>query len=473
VRQVIQNRRYIALSTLALVAGALASLETRLAVEALAVIGIVVICLSIDRLEHYVVLLFVVAMFYRAIAIAVGFWYFPVVLDTLVAVVTLAALLRPSTPSVSSVPLLASMGWSLFFGVALVELFNPNIPSALAAANGFRVTAYQAIAFWLGVRAFRNDDDFETLLRWMLLFGLLVLANGIRQLIWPLPLDSLFMEAARSSPDVFELTNRGLARRAFSVFPSPFALGYFGTLMSLISWYLGSVTKQSRYWIATAIAIAGALASLTRSTLFALLCAFVVVFVFSRKGFTRRLALIGLGTLLMGGLVVSLAHLIPTIGILFAVSRSPLTEPNFVARVGIWHDVWPMILRRPVVAYGVSSAGDALDYLYAGTGDFHTVPHNVLLKLLLELGVVGTAGFVALISAASVRALGSLKTERARLKGTFLIACMSGILAQGITGSAIESYPANLYFWFLVGVAARLKDHPSTPPGSTSSVNAS
>jgi O-antigen ligase len=436
-------------------------------VTAIVIAGLVVTAIWTNTPERMVIVVFLGALFSKLFAVLSGVLYLPIIFDAALAV-TLAVTVMTRVPgSVPEISRVVAGAWFVFMFTAIAELFNPNVPSALAAAQGFRVTAFNAFAFWLGVLTFVSVRELRQLFRWIIVAGVFVAANGVRQLFWRIPLDARFIEVARSGAWVFELTGQGLAKRAFSIFPGPFHLGYFGVQVSLLAWYIARTERRRWYWIAMAVLIAGALASLTRSTLFALVGAFATAIMLSGEGYLRRGARVIASVVLMVAFVLLLGALIPQVGILLSVAQSPISEPHFVSRVETWQMVWPIIWNQPILAYGISSAGDALGDLYTNSTAFHIVPHNVILKLLLEIGIVGTTAFVILVAGPILRVLRRLShsSRDERILGAALIGSLASILAQGLTGSGVEAYPTNTYFWFLLGVCARFKpERLSGPP---------
>jgi O-antigen ligase len=134
-------------------------------------------------------------------------------------------------------------------------------------------------------------------------------------------------------------------------------------------------------------------------------------------------------------------------------------EPHWQMRVDNWQtDILPSIILNPL-GYGTGSAADNLNYAFAGRYTFTS--HSTYLKIALELGVLGLLLFLA-ISWKIIRiGLSTLsKIQDNFLKGTMIsiLSFFVAFLIAGIVGPFTDTYPTNLYMWFLVGVLSRIKD---------------
>lgn len=103
-----------------------------------------------------------------------------------------------------------------------------------------------------------------------------------------------------------------------------------------------------------------------------------------------------------------------------------------------------MFFDSPVYGWGSGSAGDTLGSAFAG-GE-HVTPHNILLKFAVEGGLIGLA-----LLGAVVASIVSGLTWRS-VHGQLATVSAVGLLAMGITGSAIDTLPVSYLALMLVGL---------------------
>jgi O-antigen ligase len=169
----------------------------------------------------------------------------------------------------------------------------------------------------------------------------------------------------------------------------------------------------------------------------------------------------------LGFLGVGFAQFFPNVHSYLNTFLGFWKDRHFIERVDSWENIWYLIQRQPFLAYGVGSAGDALAYLFPTSGpSVHVVTHNLWLKFLIETGFPGAvlfAGLVLVPLAKALRWAWSSKTDYlTRCTLGLYAGVISAFLIQGVTGSAIEVFPVNVWFWLSVGVLARrVFGHPS------------
>lgn len=119
---------------------------------------------------------------------------------------------------------------------------------------------------------------------------------------------------------------------------------------------------------------------------------------------------------------------------------------------------WEMFLDHPLagVGHGVYRQA-ASGYLPAGaSGVWKTSPHNVLLQVLAETGLVGALGFFGAVVGALSTLIGRVRTGSAgpgAVLDRFATFGILAVLAIGAVHAPLHHAPVALVFWTLVGVA--------------------
>lgn len=109
-------------------------------------------------------------------------------------------------------------------------------------------------------------------------------------------------------------------------------------------------------------------------------------------------------------------------------------------RIAIWHDAWTSFLRRPLFGFGEAQFG----FVRPESGIVYLHPHNVVLQLLLQWGIAGTAIFVAL-AAIVVRAC------RLPVSGDAVLVMPAALVALTIAvyslfdGALFHTYPVMMF----------------------------
>jgi O-antigen ligase len=127
----------------------------------------------------------------------------------------------------------------------------------------------------------------------------------------------------------------------------------------------------------------------------------------------------------------------------------------------LWQEtIIPAIQKHPWLGYGTSSAGEGLQNLYEGTNALFFYSHNLYIKVLLELGIVGLIAFLWIIGESLWRGLRQLyKPTSIHPQATLLLQwSVAGVMAFLVSGFVIpnlDAYPTNYYFWLLLGFLSR------------------
>lgn len=150
--------------------------------------------------------------------------------------------------------------------------------------------------------------------------------------------------------------------------------------------------------------------------------------------FKGVIAVMGLMTILVSAIAVSPGGIFDVTKSRFSFMLSPETGYSTLTRVGFWKLAWSLFMRNPLLGVGLGG------FSYWATGyDTREYPHNMVLEVLSETGLVGLTTLV-LIFATALRGLvraakhGSAESRRilflswSLLVYAFVNSCVSGDL---------------------------------------------
>jgi hypothetical protein len=253
--------------------------------------------------------------------------------------------------------------------------------------------------------------------------------------------------AARAAPDAEAASWTVSAATPWLVEPNDIA--WFGMLLP---WLAAAAGRQER---AAALGAGGAfaLACLLVHSRSAALTGMTGLLVYAglRRGFfgsPRRVAAA------LGALVVVGVALLPLL----------LRVPSFLARLQLWHAGWQVFLEHPWLGAGWHRfAAAAQPWLLAlpARADPRVAPwpHNLLVEIAAETGLVGLAA-----AAAFVLALVRAASARARQGGDRVhFAALSGLAAFAVC-AAVEASLLRLWVWCTGTVLVALALRPAAPP---------
>lgn len=351
----------------------------------------------------------------------------------------------------------------LFWGLAFVQMFNPNVPGLQAGVEGFRKFAFMSLGFYIG-RHMLKGADWLLFMRGMLVVSGFVALYGLKQFVYMSPLDYRMIELATADPVTYLM---GGWIRPFSTMAGPFQLGLYlmVTIFLLLSLLLNLKLKIKWQILFVGLMLLQGVVLITTRTkgnwVGLALGILVLVLLQSRTKtqLVKRLIMVSLlGVLLITGVIFLASGTILTVlqEAVFAVTN-PLQAPTFIFRMQLWQEeIIPAIMAQPLFGYGTSSAGEGLKNLYEGTSAFYFLSHNLYIKVLLELGIIGLLIFLWLLFA-SLR-LGWKNLARSKghalTYSRFLWAFVTvfAFLVAGLVIPTLDAYPVNYYFWLLLGV---------------------
>jgi O-antigen ligase len=132
------------------------------------------------------------------------------------------------------------------------------------------------------------------------------------------------------------------------------------------------------------------------------ICALTIMFTFSRSGFLALAGGIALAATLkahdrrrnwmaIGSIILLVASLPFVLGDTVTTRISTISLSAASGRQQIWAMAWEGFLRQPIIGNGFSSFLMYSEYVFMDGRNYTSSAHNLLLQLLYELGILGTA----------------------------------------------------------------------------------
>lgn len=307
-----------------------------------------------------------------------------------------------------------------------------------------------ALAGWIGItlvtaEGIRTWREMHRVLAWVVGAATVVAAIGVVQYFTGFNAATLIDLPGLSASAEF---GRGIARsdlvRVVSTSTHPIELGVVMACLLPIALHVGLYTKRLIGWLPTLMIGLATLMTVSRSGIVVAAVALVVLFL----GWPARWRVMALLALPVMGLVgpVALPGLLGTIRSLFTNLGD---DPSITGRTDDYELVFRLIGEHPLFGLG----------LFTFVPMVYRTIDNQALVLLLEIGVVGTVAFVALIlvgvaHGVSVHRRG--RDDQERHAGLAVTASLAGIVTSYITFDALGfRQVAGLTFLFL-GLAGAL-----------------
>jgi hypothetical protein len=387
--------------------------------------------------------------------------YGPLLFDLLLVVVLVVVLLsgRARFPA-------AGLWVILLIALAALEMIHPNIPSLGLALEGFHKFMFLALAYFVAQAAFIDRKFLRQFAVLLIIQATILALYGVKQFVLPSDFDWRLIGYSEPGADI-SFTVAGHLR-AFATTSGPFHLGIYlaGTIvLGVVLWPLAR--RWWRWGLAAAL----------------LIMALGLGFTITKANWVGAVAGIGL-VLLLGGRLRVLKRFLPLLAILGAVLvfvvlpavvaldpsgalalalrdvLNPTRAQTFLLRAASWQQVIvPAILEHPWLGYGTGAAGEGVQHNVIAAGGLGFYSHSLYFKILLEMGVLGLAGFLGLMGTVLWRGW----RMQARIRDPFLRAvllwCLGfavAMLVSCIAGPMLDAYPGNMLFWFALGLVSRV-----------------
>jgi len=349
--------------------------------------------------------------------------------------------------------------------LAIAQVFNPALPNVLVGVVGFKILCFYMPLVFLGYYCFSNMQEIRKFLLLLLVFSIPVGMMAIWQYVeGPSALTRFgysFEIAVVETPG----SEYGVHTRAIGTFASPGMLSWYALCtLTICVISLALVSRLSHRLFVVGCLVLAAVTSLASGT---------------RGGFVVTALTIGTMLLLVGrrrhlatGAVLT-AMAVAIVAVFMGQAVLGRLET-----LGDFDLLWAR-LRMPFATTGralnVAPLGWGLGYGSVGTR--HVIPggqplllvENYWTKIAFELGWFGLLAFAWLIAASLLQGIHSYRsclTREARWVVGCLAVFLTGLLALSFIGTALDKIPANVYFWFFLGVMLRVPELPMRAPPS-------
>jgi O-antigen ligase len=337
-----------------------------------------------------------------------------------------------------------------YIGLGALQLFNPLSPGMSDAVESFRRLVLPALGFFLGLWMVHSVEQVKILFVVLAAVSLLVAAYAVRQSISPSAADWRIVGDTVGSP----VTYRAMGRfRAFSTLSSPFHLAFLMTSVLLLFFSLFAGRCIPRVWFVLGVPLlgAGSIVTIVRTgwvgTIVGLLTMFVLAPALGKTGALTRLILAAVA--FAGLLAYTLIVLQPDQAMssrFLSLGNLP-AEEHYSDRLNMWRETIVPAIRAHPFGYGLGSDSTKSTSLFEA--------HNGYFYTAIEMGVIGVILTLVIMGTAFLRAYRGLQQRGPPLlKALHLwIACWTvALLVMATFGDLLYVYPANLYYWFFLGV---------------------
>ncbi|GAA1946174.1 hypothetical protein GCM10009798_01440 [Nocardioides panacihumi] len=317
-------------------------------------------------------------------------------------------------------------------------LLLPNVPGLNVGMLGIRKSMLALWGIVLGASIARAKV--QSAWRWTsgLLAAGMVISIAL-QLFLP---DLASRVAGSTQADQYTGQIDGIVRM-HGIFAGPFHAALCGITLVGIG---VAVSREARRTGLLFIALGATGIYLTQvRTAYVAVAMIVLAFVLLSQSFSslaRRILVCGVAA--VGALVLAFKLDAGFVGTLDSI-RHFSQDNRFEGRLPGWHEGLLMFRESPLFGWGPGAAGDVMD-LYFPAPLRHVTSHNILLKFVVEGGVIGLAMFL-IVLALAWRHL-EFGTTRGLTGGLVLV----GLMGLGLTGSAIETLPVSYLLFVLVGL---------------------
>ena len=377
---------------------------------------------------------------------------------------------------------------AIFFGVALVQVFNTESPSIIYGLLGLKLYFYYVPLMYVGYALIDTDRDLERLLMFNLAPGLIIAALGITQSI----LGLTFLNPTELAPELKDLAN--LTRESplthmripapTSVFASSGRFAYYMIIVAILAVgtqaYLLLTRRRRAAWgfLGIGTALIGAMQSASRgSIMYTLISIFVLSAGFLwgapwKWGQGHRLVKAIRHSLLIGGIALFLmVQFFPTaIGANYAFYAETLLPNSSASQLQFRAVEYPIgnlqkVFENSRWPYGYGTGTASLGLQYVSKLLNQPPPQNWVESgwgvLIIEMGIV--APFLWLFWAGALLFFGWKIVKQLRQTVYFPVALAilwyAFLLLIPFTHTGMQPYQnyiMNAYLWFLVGVLFRL-----------------
>ncbi|PWB70809.1 hypothetical protein C3F09_08635, partial [candidate division GN15 bacterium] len=282
-----------------------------------------------------------------------------------------------------------------FMLLGLAMILHPNVPTWLAGVEGYRSLMFQMLGLLIGLRAVRDSKDFFLLIKVVAIAAFPILLYGIKQFFVLSSFDYALIASNTAGLDTWQLFGKV---RSFGLFNGPFHLGLCSGVVFWLA--IGLWLKGKREgWLAVAvIAVLACVASLTRSSVVALIGSIplVLFFVYRRYRFKVAVvtisaaAVVAIGSFVLRSQWEELGRMMDSISSVESIAE----DSRLTTRFEGYRRAAGVVVEHPM-GIGMGAAGDAMSRYFEPYGKIHVTSHNMFLWVLLETGVLGLVLFLS------------------------------------------------------------------------------
>lgn len=337
-----------------------------------------------------------------------------------------------------------------FLVLSIIQIFNPNVPTIIAGLEGFRKTALPFIFCFFGLFGFKTHEAIYIFIKRFVIISIPFLLYGVKQYWLPTNIDYLYLSTNEANIYTGQLFGK---ERAVSFFAGPFHFGMFAAIITILCLYLIQKThkfKERLIWIVSLfLSLLSCYCTLTRTNFVAMIFSilFYIILVKMKKylfliPFMAALCILIINYFINNAykLLMSKLEFVRLIGTIFNAGD----DSRFLGRIDGWKEILSLISKHPIIAYGIGSAGDTLQYTY--DFNYHITSHDFYLKILMETGFIGL-GLVAIFLILILTGLifHSIRTDNLNDKHLFAasLSILSIFLVNSFVNSTIETYPVS------------------------------
>jgi putative inorganic carbon (hco3(-)) transporter len=405
--------------------------------------------------------LFAVAPTTGLLKVITGQRYSPLLFDLLLVVLVAVVILsgRARFPA-------AGLWVLLLLALAALEMIHPNIPSFGLALEGFHKFMFLGLAFFVAQASFIDRKFLRQFTVLLLIQASIMALYGIKQFLFPSDFDWRLIGFSEPGADI-SFTVAGHLR-AFASTSGPFHLGIYlasTIVLAVALWPPARPRQRVGLAVALLIMILGLGFTVTKGNWVGAVAGVGVVLLLGgglrwAKRFLPLLAI--LAAVLVFVVLPAIIALDPggAVAVGLRDVLNPTRAQTFLLRTASWQQVIiPAILDHPWLGYGTGAAGEGVQHNVVAGGGLGFYSHSLYFKIPLEMGLLGLVVFLALMGTVLWRG----RRVQARVHDPFLRAvllwCLGfavAMLVSCIVGPMLDAYPANMLFWFTLGLVSRV-----------------
>jgi len=361
----------------------------------------------------------------------------------------------------------------------IIQMFNDYV-TVTFGLRAFHRTAFFAGTYFVGRHLLISSRYAHTLVRLIAITVALGAIIGILETVFDIPLQGGYRDLVLEDSGINAL--RLSERRSVGTLTSCAAFGVMSCIGVLCA-FVWLVSSRNRGWFLSSSSLMasafGVVISGSRSSIIAVFLGLLtgigllagagclasgLLTQLRKKALHITLALtITLSVMIMGVILIetpltdNVLRRVSTISPEAFLSGEVLHDRNLVARKIVWGAVWSNITQRPFLGYGTGILGGGSHREGVRFVRGHATVDNQYLQLWGELGILGLLLYCGIISAALVHGRSARHNPEARILGVLVVAVAAMFAVAGLGSPPLDMYPANAFFWLILGMSPNLK----------------